>query len=77
MSVKKKTFVELLAAGKAGPGDIDAFIAAWHKGKDKRDLPSAIGLTAQQYAEWVGGKVSIMDFVPSPAIKRHRKLAAA
>lgn len=76
MSAKRKTFIELLAAGKAKPSEVDAFVAAWHKGSDPRELHAALGLTPAQYAKWVRGDSSISEIADKLA-KKPGKLAFA
>lgn len=36
--------------------DLDELVAEWHESDDPRPLHEALGMTWEQYAEWVRGR---------------------
>ena len=67
--MKSKTFIEMCVRGERAPADIDAFVEAWHMATgEERSLRESLGLTAQEYADWVSDPESL-----SAAIERRNQ----
>lgn len=51
----QKTFIEAVLAGEAQLADIDDYVDAWHTADEEGpDLPEFLGMTFEEYAQWVG-----------------------
>lgn len=47
-------FIDQVLAGTAKPEDIDDFVSAWHDSKtDNGPISSFLGMTEEEYANWV------------------------
>jgi hypothetical protein len=57
------TFMERCLSGEAVPQDDSTAVDHWHDGDDSRSLRNALGLTPEEYEEWVAGKVSFSALV--------------
>ena len=68
---REATFIELCLAGRAQPEDIDDFVDAWHEGDSALELHEALGLTWDEYAQWVAQP----DILPS-ILETHREAPA-
>lgn len=47
------TFVQRYLDGKASPEDIDDDIGLWHEGENNGELHDFLGLSIEEYAEWL------------------------
>lgn len=56
-------FMTGLRRGAYKPKDIDRFIGEWHQTDTEVSLPSYLGMSFQEYAAWVEGKVELSDMV--------------
>lgn len=50
---KEKTFMGLCIAGKETPDSIDDYVDKWHSGSSHLGLVEFLGMTNQEYGEWV------------------------
>ena len=67
MSRKRATFVDLYMHGQARPDDIGESIDAWHSGSGDQPIYDYLGMTEEEYAEW------LRDPNVLPQIARARK----
>jgi hypothetical protein len=73
--VKSKTFIEMCVNSERTDDDVDSFVEAWHTSGDKRSLRESLGLSAEEYADWVARPESIATIVD--ARRRSSLLARA
>jgi predicted RNA methylase len=57
-----QTFVQMCLLGKASPSQIDEFVEKWHRSEGREPLHEFLGLSADEYAQWVSNP-SIIDWV--------------
>ena len=67
MSRKRATFIDLYMHGQARPDDIAESIDAWHSGSGGEPVYDYLGMTEEEYAEW------LRDPYVLPHIARARK----
>ena len=51
--VKTMTFVEALKQGLVDYNDIDKFVDVWHEGDSILEIDEFLGMTEEQYFNWV------------------------
>lgn len=61
------TFVDLYLIGACPASEIDNAVAAWHQGTGHRHLHDYLGLTRDEYAEWVAHPERLVSI-----LERHR-----
>jgi hypothetical protein len=47
------TFLDAVLAGEISPDAIDDYVGRWHQSDTKMSLPSFLGLTEEEYHNWV------------------------
>lgn len=53
------TFIDMCLKGRRPPSDIDDFVEEWHEGLWEGGLRETIGLSFNDYLQWVRGEVTI------------------
>lgn len=60
---RKETFVDMVLSGRAVPSDIEAYVAGWHRSRDRRSLSAALGFTRAEYARWVADPAALQPIL--------------
>lgn len=63
----KRTFLELCAAGRAAPAEIDDYVDRWHDEASDQALHEYLGMTREEYAAWVKDASSLVGIVAARA----------
>ena len=66
------TYIEQVLDGTATAEDIDDFVDSWHDGSDDRQIHDYLGLTWEEYSNWVIAPDSLNHII---AIRRLTKAA--
>lgn len=59
------TFIDRCLAGQAVAEDVDDAVDAWHECDDPRELREVLGLTAEEYAQWVTAPSILQTIISS------------
>lgn len=66
------TFIEKCCAGKAGPEDVHDHVQAWHAGDGAdAELYEYLGMTKQEYFDWVADHENLKGIVQNYKEGRH------
>lgn len=51
--MSQPTFIDDVVAGRATVDQIDDYVHTWHESGDDRDLHDALGMSWDEYGDWV------------------------
>lgn len=61
----RKSFIDLCIAGEACLWEIDDFVDQWHEAPGALPLHEFLGLSIEEYAEWLDDSESLRQVVSS------------
>jgi hypothetical protein len=65
-----RTFMDKYLTGEVEPQNIDDFIDAWHEGTSAIPLSEYLGMTTEEYADWIAHADAL------PRIREKRRVKA-
>lgn len=72
---KHPRFIDLCLSGRALPGDIDEYIAAWHESNGGDSLAEFLGMTDDEYKLWIADESALGTILYSRRMRRPLKLS--
>jgi len=73
----KRTFLELCAAGRAAPAEIDDYVDRWHDEASDQALHEYLGMTREEYAAWVKDASSLVGILAARAQQGARRTSVS
>lgn len=58
-----KKFIDLVVVGEASIDDVDDYVEKWHQGDSEEDLHDYLGLTWNEYIEWVAHNSYLQEII--------------
>lgn len=74
MSVKDRTFMDLVLSGEVSSGAIDDFVEAWHSGESNLDLADYLGMSSEEYRLFVEDEGNLSRIIAARSILHVRHI---